>query len=524
MSKSSARNPSRSMCSVAATGALALTLGACFDHTLEPIAPCVTLGSVETWVGTGIDKVDLLFMVDNSGSMSEEQASLGAELPRLVRVLTTGDRTGDGLTPDDFPPVRSLHLGVVTSDMGVAGFNVPTCMRAAMFGDDGLLRTMGNTSIAGCMASYPSFLEYVAGVSTPTPDDFGNEFRCIAMAGVRGCGFEQQLEATLKALTPQASPIQFFAGTRGHGDVENAGFLRPDSVIALVLVTDEEDCSIEVGSEDIFNQTSATFTGDLNLRCFLYKEAQWPVQRYIDGFKALRAGRESMLVFGAITGVPLDLVREGTPNYDAILADPRMVEQVDASPGGIGARLVPSCNVPGRGTAFPPRRIVEVARGFGAYGAVESICQSSFISALDHIVTKIARALDNALCLPEGLPRSSSGLIACALIETLPPPGIVPGTPISCTELGGVEPMPVRVNVGGSIECRVIQLATSGSTPSGLGWYYDDFSMTTRDACGDAGQRVAFTPGALPHRYVTLHLDCLERTPSGAPDDTTCVD
>ena len=38
-----------------------------------------------------IDKVDLLFVVDNSGSMREEQASLRAQFPRLVDVLTSGD-------------------------------------------------------------------------------------------------------------------------------------------------------------------------------------------------------------------------------------------------------------------------------------------------------------------------------------------------------------------------------------------------------------------------------------------------
>jgi len=523
MSTSSAHNPWSSAC---AAVALTLTVGACFDHTLEPVAPCVTRGSVGTWVGTGIDKVDLLFMVDNSGSMSEEQASLGTELPRLVRVLTTGDRTGDGLTPDDFPPVRSLHLGVVTSDMGVAGFNVATCTRAAMFGDDGLLRAVGNTSLAGCMATYPSFLEYLPGVTPQTPDDFGNEFRCVAMAGVSGCGFEQQLEAMLKAVTPATSSTSFFARTRGHGDAENAGFLRDDSVLALVLVSDEEDCSIAEGAAEIFNVSSTTYTGDLNLRCFLYKEAQYPVQRYIDGFKALRAGREDLLVFGAIIGVPLDLVSEGTPNYDAILADPRMVEQVDTSPGSTGLRLVPSCNVPGRGIAFPPRRIVEVAKGFGTYGAVESICQESFTSAIDGILTKIARTLDDELCVPRRLPVTvtDSRLIACAVIEVLPPPGTTLELPSSCAALAGAEPTPVRVNVDGSIECRMVQLPTSGSTPSGLGWYYDDFSTTTRDACGDAGQRVAFTAGALPHRYVTLNLECLERTPSGAADDTTCVD
>ena len=44
---------------------------------------------------TSIDKVDLLFVVDNSGSMREEQTALRAQFPRLIQVLTSGDRDGD---------------------------------------------------------------------------------------------------------------------------------------------------------------------------------------------------------------------------------------------------------------------------------------------------------------------------------------------------------------------------------------------------------------------------------------------
>ena len=36
-------------------------------------------------------KVDLLFVVDNSGSMSEEQRALAEQFPVMVRMLATGD-------------------------------------------------------------------------------------------------------------------------------------------------------------------------------------------------------------------------------------------------------------------------------------------------------------------------------------------------------------------------------------------------------------------------------------------------
>jgi hypothetical protein len=60
--------------------------------------------------------------------------------------------------------------------------------------------------------------------------------------------------------------------------------------------------------------------------------------------------------------------------------------------------MQPSCITP-TGIAYPPRRIVEVARGFGANGMVQSICQDDFGPAIDAIVRVIGRRLANADCV-----------------------------------------------------------------------------------------------------------------------------
>src|SRR5262245_61487565 len=55
-----------------------------------------------------LDKVDLLFVIDNSNSMAGEQQQLRAQFPRLMDALTTGQ-----LSPDDqrtFTPVRDMHV------------------------------------------------------------------------------------------------------------------------------------------------------------------------------------------------------------------------------------------------------------------------------------------------------------------------------------------------------------------------------------------------------------------------------
>jgi hypothetical protein len=331
-------------------------------------------------------RVDLLFMIDNSNSMSEEQASLTAELPRIVRALATGDVDGDGTA--ESLPVRDLHVGVVTADMGVGGYTVPTCTRAD-HGDDGILRTIGRVD-AGCMETYPPFLAFEPG-SGVIPEDFAAEVACVANAGTGGCGFEQQLEAVLKATTPSTSGIRFFGGTTGHADGVNAGFLRDDSILVVFLLTDENDCSaVDPG---MYDPSSVTYAGDLNLRCFNYPGAQHPVARFVDGILALRSDPRD-LIFTAVTGIPVDLEPvDGPADYDAILGDARMIEMIDPV---MTNRLLPSCNVPGRGLAFPPRRIVLTAQELedrGVTSVVGSICQESYAAPVGNVLARISERL-----------------------------------------------------------------------------------------------------------------------------------
>ncbi|MFK7989928.1 MAG: MopE-related protein [Sandaracinaceae bacterium] len=327
-------------------------------------------------------RVDVLFVVDNSNSMTEEQASFAAELPRMVRALATGDLNSDGTPETD--PVRDLHLGVVTADMGTSGHTVPTCARSD-FGDDGVLRTQGRTDIIGCMATYPSFLTFRP-ADGGDPDEAAADAACVMLTGTGGCGFEQPLEAGLKAITASTSPLRFFRSTTGHADGANSGFLRDDSVLVTFFLTDENDCSAEDG--DLFNPSSARYGGtDLNLRCFVHNEALHPLSRYVDGLLDTRDDPRD-LIFAAITGIPVDVVRS-PPDFAGILADERMIERIDPA---MPTRVIPSCNVVGRGQAFPPRRIVRVAQELsdrGATSILDSICQDNYAAAMGRVLERV---------------------------------------------------------------------------------------------------------------------------------------
>jgi hypothetical protein len=530
---------------------------------------CVASGVTAQIAVASVDKLDLLFVVDNSGSMAEEQASLRALFPQLISSFSTGTRP-DGTA---FPPVRDLHLGVVSSDMGLVGIQgIDGCEG---LGDDAIMQNTPSPEVAGCQASYPRFLTFTAGVNDAMQT--ANDLACVASLGTAGCGFEQQLEAGLKALWPSLdvnpetgevydpNRILFLSdengfGALGHGDTDNAGFLRNDptqgmSAIAIVVVTDEEDCS----SKDTSHFTPAQFLPagdplamqDLNLRCFFNPQNLYPLERYTNGYKALRPGHENLVLFFAIAGVPPDLTApEDYANldwndsnqrdsfYDQILADPRMQQVIDpATTQTQGAgNLMASCNT-GRGKAFPPIRIVQVAKGFAENGGVYSICQEDLSPALDGIVERISRQL-GAACLPRPLVRNADGLVAdCDVLWELPPPGMAPlGSPTQCRQAGFEFLLPPdgdreRISDRGGRVCKVAQLAVRSSGGSeqqivpteadGLtfdeGWYYDDFSEGALTECiGETKQRIAFTSNAKPPTGVSVKLQCLNQL---YPDD-----
>jgi hypothetical protein len=530
-------------------------LSGCLDRKLKALNPCLVSGVVAEIAVTNIDKVDLLFLFDYSQSMAQEQSALREEFPNLINVLATGD---PGMGKDKFPPAKDLHLGVVSSDLGLVG--ISDIDKCSGLGDDGVMQNMPR--LPGCKASYPRFLTYNAGINTPA--DVANDFACVAMLGTDGCGFEQQLEVTLKSLWPSADPrIKFLGdsnmtGLVGHGDNENLGFLRSDpimglSLLAIIVVSDEEDCSSMTTEHftpnaylDPTNPADAKLLMQgLNVRCNFNEANLYAIDRYVNGFKALRPQNENLIIFAGIVGVPpetvseqvlanLKLDEEASRNqfYDGILKHALMqpVVNTNNTPAFDDDTMQPSCQT-ATGLAYPPIRIVKVAQGFGPNGIIQSICQDDFGPAIDAIIEIIAKQL-GAVCLPRPLVRNAEGIVGCNVVWELPPVGMAPtGTP---TECGAANfPFLLPPEEGEDTEsarkgkrCRVAQLAVQGDGPvptidelSGTefadGWYYDDFSEEVKKECKTIPQqRIAFTPASKPPTGVTVKLECLNETQS----------
>jgi hypothetical protein len=159
-------------------------------------------------------KMDIVFVVDDSGSMAEEQNNLAANFPKFVSVLEQY-RTKSGSKLDWRLAVtttgRDLHYTI-----SAGGFSLPTTEK----GDNGAFRNKKECGVSK---------RWVENTDTNP----SNEFSCLAKAGTSGPSIEMPLYALKLALNDRVK------------DGTNAGFLRDDALLAVVILTDEDDCSRE---------------------------------------------------------------------------------------------------------------------------------------------------------------------------------------------------------------------------------------------------------------------------------------
>ncbi|HLK88593.1 MAG TPA: hypothetical protein VKZ18_01790 [Polyangia bacterium] len=181
-----------------------------------------TGGSGGTAVGPFGANVDILFMIDDSSEMSEMQGKLYDQLPLFVQAL-------QGL-----PTQPSLHVAVVDSDLGAPGDSTSSlgCTKA---GDQGQFQSApSGTCTATTLTSGATFISDVDDMPNYTDASLSDVLQCIALLGDRGCGFEHQLASIDRALG---------ADGLGAAPSVNAGFLRPNAYLVIVMLTNEDDCS-----------------------------------------------------------------------------------------------------------------------------------------------------------------------------------------------------------------------------------------------------------------------------------------
>jgi len=220
----------------AACAAVVPALWACNSRRLATPTPLPAVVDARSFKQTVNHQLDLLVMVDNSSSMQPLQAKLSDQLPTFLAALKD---TSTNQYPD-------LHVAVVSSSFGGGAWgNVNQCASGSHPGDDQgkFQQGPGGAGAGQCSMLHPgeTYLKNGDGTSMNPANfdgDIGKAFQCMALLGDSGCGFESQFESVYYALSKAHDP----------SDKDNGGFLRDSAVLAVVMLTNEDDCSVRYDS------------------------------------------------------------------------------------------------------------------------------------------------------------------------------------------------------------------------------------------------------------------------------------
>jgi hypothetical protein len=382
----------------------------CLDRPVSPATPKTSNVYVDEIRQTAVDKIDLLFMIDNSVSMADKQKILGRAVPILVNRLVTpicvsacegnncseadlrdgiptGENAVDGKCPGggspEFPPIKDIHVGVVTSSLGSHGGNPAAedvCTDTA--GDDHA-HLLGQIRPNQMPYDANGFLKWDQGAKyNPAGDSNAETFNTkfttmVTAAGEHGCGFEASLESwyrflidpepPLNVVVPMGEQVAQIQGIDQTVLDQRAAFLREDSLVAVIMLSDENDCSIQdegygwllsrqekamfrsttacatdpnsaccqscaetqanagcglpaddaaCKASSVLDNSDPKFEDPINLRCWDQKrrfgfDLLYPISRYADGLRAPTLVKRSN---GEVVTNPLFAVKPGSSN------------------------------------------------------------------------------------------------------------------------------------------------------------------------------------------------------------------
>ncbi len=457
----------RSLGILVPTISLLALLAGCNQHPLKPVE--LEKGQVDTTsIDLAINKnVDILFVIDNSGSMGEEQANLAANFGAIIERL------------EEPAVAANYRIGVTTTDNGnpwcPAGTTTPEGGKLVMssckdrlgdfvFGDTvdvqdlacndicqldaAQLEVQPTTTDVDAEAKPRPWLESIEGrTNLPAGTAMADAFKCFGPQGVNGCGFESQLESMYLSLARAADENE-----------ASYGFLRDDALLAVIHVTDEEDCSYEKDWSDIFAQDgnkvfwsdptaqfpSSAVCWNAGVACSgdpsgydsctaVNKDIEGnltddesaavlhPLRRYTDRLQGIEDQKreinpEAEVIVALIGGVADD----GSVYYaDASASDPEFQDSFGIGPGCSGQDGV---------KAVPPVRLREFTEAF-TDDNMFSVCNPNYTPALDAIAEKLLAQLEPAcytLCAEDS--DESTALLEpeCTVEQRLPGEGAEP--------------------------------------------------------------------------------------------------
>jgi hypothetical protein len=394
--------------------ALPLALWACNSHPLQQPSP-VPQQQTDILVAVNpIRMLDIIFMVDNSPSMDPKQAALADAFPQMIDELKQ--------LPGGLPDV---HIAVVSSDLGAGRNSLPgNCSRVQ--GDQGTFRVKSDCGVNGDAR----WLESSNG-NTNFTGDISKVFGCVATLGTSGCGYEHQLKAVAVSLQRP----------------ENQAFLREDAYLAIVLISDEDDCSAPWES-DMFLASHKDETTSLrcatrghvcdghNLEYPTTQEfktdlancaardtndmALMKISEIIGAVREKKARPSEQIIVAGIFGWPADGATDGkgNPAQYHIGVDPTAVAGQEGK-----LDYLPICEVQGLGKNYAGIRLKAFVDAFGKdNGLMFPLCANDFKTPMQKIGEKLRKTLDDT-CINYPLIDTSrqDGLQpTCSVVDRVP--------------------------------------------------------------------------------------------------------
>ena len=320
-------------------------------------------------------KLDLLFVVDNSGSMAPKQQKLASALPRFISSLL------------DFKLMLDLRIGIISTDIGAG--NLYTDQSCVLDGDKGKL--IRKAFSVGCPLPTSDFIsvkyDVNGGAQSNVPGDKVVEaFSCMVQIGSDGCGFEQPLGALQRALDQKLNI--------------NPGFLRLDAALGVVILTDEDDCTVK--GNQLFDPSQQGLNDPLgpltSFRCFEFGvtctcPGHSKCTRYFTGArtacKPLTGG--GMMLEPAKVVSELNNLRTGRLFLSVIAGN---ADKVAVQMKGSYPSLASSCQS-SNSLAFPAVRLKAVTDALAPASSFDTIC----LDSLDQTMQTVARSMAQSVLL-----------------------------------------------------------------------------------------------------------------------------
>ena len=347
---------------IAALSLMVLMPTACEECDAEPLANIpLPQDQIDLFAQKQAAQVDILWVIDNSGSMAAEQAKIADRFSEFFRQLIVSQ--------------VDYHIGVITTD--------PV--------EDGALRTYSGPAVDGCDGC--RFITKDVPCANPEVQTTGLSeaeieqqllsscqaqlvFRKLVRVGIDGTAFEEGFPQAARALgAATVDPATGFP----QSNIPNAndGFQRRDASLYIVFVSDEDEGAKQDGS---------------------------PVRYYQRLFEGLKnAGNENLVSVSAITGWPKEEgvpllsdvcgILESTFDNNAANDDPRaaQVQELLASTESNGC--VDETGSEGDPNSFAETggRYIELACRTG--GVVSNMCDADYSTALDKLGANAAGLL-----------------------------------------------------------------------------------------------------------------------------------